>query len=81
MNFVKGSISLLLFGIGILVGILEIIALIDPVGTKMSDDSDPFGNPYQPWYVHAAFILFTIACFGFGYFLARNSNSTKSNLK
>ena len=29
----------------------EVIALIDPVGTKMADDNDPFGPP-PPWYVH-----------------------------
>jgi len=30
-----------------------VVALIDPVGTKMADDADPFGPP-SPWYVHAA---------------------------
>jgi hypothetical protein len=37
------GIVLFLFGfIGIVVGI---IGLIDPVGSKMADDSDPFGTP------------------------------------
>jgi hypothetical protein len=29
---------------------LSIIALIDPVGTKMADDNDPFGDPGGPLY-------------------------------
>jgi uncharacterized RDD family membrane protein YckC len=29
---------------------LAIIALLDPVGTKMADDSDPFGDPGGPLY-------------------------------
>lgn len=37
-----GLIVMLFGGLGILLGI---IAIIDPVGTKMSDDADPFGVP------------------------------------
>jgi hypothetical protein len=29
---------------------LSIVALLDPVGTKMADDSDPFGDPGGPLY-------------------------------
>ena len=35
----------LLFIVGILVVGVAIFALIDPVGTKMADDNDPFGTP------------------------------------
>jgi hypothetical protein len=42
-----------LLGLAVVLLVLEVIALIDPVGTKMADDNDPFGPP-PPWYVHAA---------------------------
>lgn len=32
-----------------LVFAVSLVALIDPVGTKMADDNDPFG-PLVPWY-------------------------------
>ena len=37
-----GCIFILLGSVGILLGI---IAIIDPVGTKMANDGDPFGVP------------------------------------
>ena len=42
LRIVSGLFFMLVGVIGVLVGI---IAIIDPVGTKMSDDSDPFGVP------------------------------------
>jgi hypothetical protein len=40
---VLSGILLSLFGlVGMLLGI---IAILDPVGTKMADDADPFGTP------------------------------------
>jgi hypothetical protein len=33
------------FGIGALVALMALVALIDPVGTKMADDANPFGKP------------------------------------
>jgi len=56
----KLAASLLLAIAGVF-ALLEFIALIDPVGTKMADDVDPFGDPHAAWYLHAAFILATIA--------------------
>lgn len=69
----------ILFGLfffcwGILFGSLEIVALLDPVGTKMADDSDPFGNPHIPWQQHAAFIIFVLGCFGLCYVFWRDVN-------
>jgi hypothetical protein len=29
-----------------------LIGLAHPVSAKMSDDGDPFGDPYQPWWMH-----------------------------
>ena len=40
-----------------LLGLLEFIAIVDPVGTKMTDDADPFGDPYIPLYVHFIWIF------------------------
>ena len=51
----------ILFAIASVLALFEFIALIDPVGTKMADDMDPFGDPHVAWYLHAAFILATIA--------------------
>jgi hypothetical protein len=45
---------LLLLTAGVL-AVFELIALIDPRGTKMADDGDPFGAPV-PWHVHAIWI-------------------------
>ena len=37
------GVSLLLVG---LLGVsVSVVAIVDPVGTKMADDSDPFGTP------------------------------------
>ncbi len=48
----KLAASILLAIAGIL-ALFESIALIDPVGTKMADDLDPFGDPNMAWYQHA----------------------------
>jgi chromate transport protein ChrA len=50
---VRGLVGLGLLGIASLLLVFELIALADPVGTKLADDGDPYGNPYQPWWVHA----------------------------
>jgi len=52
-----GGLALLLSGIALP---FELLALIDPVGTKMSDDGDPFGPP--PGWKHHAVSLTVIAC-------------------
>jgi hypothetical protein len=36
---------------------LEAIAFLDPQGTKMADDADPFGDPAVSRHQHAVFIL------------------------
>jgi hypothetical protein len=70
LKFLLSGFSLLL---GLTVGLVEIVALIDPVGTKMADDADPFGNPYEPWYKHAVYIAFVIGCFLVSFLLVRKS--------
>ena len=77
----KILLGLFFFCLGILVGFFELIALLDPVGTKLSDDSDPFGNPHIPWQQHAAYIIFVLGCFGFCYVFWRNVNKNTIELK
>jgi hypothetical protein len=79
-NVFKATFSVLLFLLGLVVLFFEIIALIDPVGTKMADDSDPFGDPYQPWYVHALTLAFSFGCFFIGYLFAKSSNKKEFDL-
>src|SRR5688500_11534599 len=55
-------VAILLLLVAGLLGVVQLIAVIDPVGTKMADDGDPFGNRFVPWYQHAIFILVIIAC-------------------
>ena len=67
------SILLLLFA-GVL-GVVQFLAIVDPVGTKMADDGDPFGDPYVPWYQHAVFILIIIACVVVAFRLMRRTQA------
>jgi hypothetical protein len=46
------AILLLLFATAL--GLLELVAIIDPTGTKMADDGDPFGDPNTSWIMHTA---------------------------
>ena len=80
-NFSQIILGLFFLGLGSLVGLIEIIALIDPVGTKMADDSDPFGNPYIPWYVHVFYIVFALACFGFSFWLFHRADKNPIKYK
>jgi hypothetical protein len=54
--------AILLFSVAGLLGVVQLIAIIDPVGSKMADDGDPFGNPTIPWYQHAVYALIIVAC-------------------
>ncbi len=80
-NAIKAVSSVFLFLLGFLVLVMEILALIDPVGTKMADDGDPFSDPYQPWYVHTLTFAFSISCFFIGCLLAKSSNKKELVLK
>ena len=48
----RKAVGIALLGLALVFLVFELVALIDPVGTKMADDSDPFGSP-APWYDHA----------------------------
>jgi hypothetical protein len=43
--FLRVSIGLVVALFGLLATGFGILGILDPVGTKMSDDSDPFGTP------------------------------------
>lgn len=72
-SLVKISFGLFFLGLSFLLGLLESIALLDPVGTKMADDADPFGDYYIPWHVHAFYILLTGCCLLIGFLLLKDS--------
>ena len=66
---VVGAVLLVLVAAVLALG--EVYAILDPVGAKMSDDADPFGAPYQPWYVHASYFAASLACAGGAWLLLR----------
>ncbi len=80
-NMFKVLLATFFAGLGLIMGFFEVIAIIDPVGTKMSDDSDPFGNPHIPFYVHASIIIFVVACFGLSCWLFISADKKTNNLK
>ncbi|MFC7378717.1 hypothetical protein [Brevundimonas sp. GCM10030266] len=55
----RAILAALLLLFAALVGVLELVALLDPVGTKMADDGDPFGDPRRSWatYVPSAMLI------------------------
>ncbi len=65
-----GAAILLFLAAGFL-GVAELLAVIDPAGTKMADDGHPFGVARAPWYQHAVFILVVAACVASGSRLLR----------
>lgn len=50
--------GLLLWALGFLTASMGLIGIIDPVGSKMSDDTDPFGPTTTGDYVSAIFLIF-----------------------
>ena len=60
-----GIIMMLL---GLVVGLIYLIGIIDPVGAKLSDDADPFGDPTISITQHLIMILITLSLFISAYF-------------
>jgi hypothetical protein len=48
IKIISGSVLVL---VALLLLGLEFIAIMDPVGTQLSNDNDPLGTP-PPWYSH-----------------------------
>lgn len=45
----RAVIAAFLILVGVTLVLLAVIALIDPVGSKLADDADPFGPPVSRW--------------------------------
>ena len=67
-------IGFALLGLAVFLLLFEVIALVDPVGTKMADDSDPFG-PASRWYVHVAWFAAIAVLGAFGARFLRRTTS------
>ena len=69
----KKLIGILLIPIIFVLGVGEFIAIVDPKGTKMADDSDPFGPP-PPWWVHAVYTAVILSLRWTSYWLLTSRN-------
>jgi hypothetical protein len=56
----RRTLGWFLIAVGIISILVGVVALLDPVGTKMSDDGDPFGRP-GPWYESAILVVLGLA--------------------
>ena len=54
------SVALLL--LAAVLGALHLLAVVDPVGTKMADSGDPFGDPSIPLSVHPMYFAVEVTC-------------------
>jgi hypothetical protein len=45
MGSPRRAAGFLLLAVGPMVALVHVIGLLDPVGSKLSDDGDPFGTP------------------------------------
>jgi hypothetical protein len=61
MKVLKVSCALILLLIAGLLAVIEVLALVDPVGTKMADDGDPFGSPRVVTWPELAVVIAIIA--------------------
>jgi len=59
---ILGIVLLVVFGIAV---IIYAVALIDPVGSQMANDGDPFGTP-PPWQYAALGLIVSLVVAGFG---------------
>lgn len=67
----KIAFAILLLLLATVVGLVEILSVVDPVGTKLADDGDPRGDPSTPWEVHAIYIGLIAALVGGAVLLIR----------
>ena len=49
MRILKRLVGLAAMAVGIVVFAVYLLALVDPRGTKLADDADPFGDPGSRW--------------------------------
>ena len=67
----KIALAILLLLLAAAFGLVEALSIIDPAGTKLADDGDPWGDPRTPWFVHATNIGMVIASVGGAVLLLR----------
>lgn len=73
-------LAAVLITIPLLVLPIFVIALLDPVGTKLADDSDPFGTP--PSRVATSFqIIAALGCIVIGLVILHRDNKKRSKRK
>lgn len=61
MKVLKVSCALILLLIAGLLAVIEVLGIVDPVGTKMADDGDPFGSPRVVAWPELAVVIAIIA--------------------
>jgi hypothetical protein len=64
------AVVLLLVGSGLLFA--TVVAILDPVGTKLSDDADPFGSTSDLWKVNLSYTLVSVSMIVAGIGLLRS---------
>ncbi len=67
----KIALAILLLLLATAIGLVEVLSVIDPVGMKLADDGDPWGDPRTPWEVHAIYIGMITASVGGAVLLLR----------
>jgi ABC-type Fe3+ transport system permease subunit len=67
-------LAAVMIAIGSVVALVGVIAVLDPVGTKAADDSDPFGAQPPRW-ESAAFTVAGLLLIGGGVFFAAKSRT------
>ena len=76
----KRALGSVLIAVSGLAFVIYLLGLLDPHGTKMADDDDPFGRP-DPWYVPAAGMAVSAIVAGIGGWLVfYNRNSKRSTV-
>lgn len=76
-NIMRAGGGVALCSIAVIVFLVGFVAVIDPVGTKMADDGDPFGKPPSRW-SSALICLAGIGMFIGGRWVMRTGNGTRS---
>lgn len=65
-------VAIVLLVAAAILGLVEALAILDPVGTKMADDGDPFGRATTSWTHHAGLAGAILGCLaGAGLLLRR----------
>ena len=63
---------------GLIAALIGLLAIYDPIGVKMSDDSDPFGEPISVYESIVITLIFvSISIYGFRMFFIKQKESLK----